>query len=219
MNLIENKKQIIKDQLLKIVDSRIAYGKKLIEQELTKSLFDIVAKPVVNAFYNYWSKEARRGILHQINIILKCAQEALMNNSDEIQLKTEANNVFPDYMKGDQLAKMCKKNHKNYKKLSEIIREVFIFQIKESLALLKVEGDFKDYDNLIRAAFKTKDEAYKTLSKQLDSYDGCLRLMGSDLSILTFPTGRKRIYNVLKKGSEESNNQFLRDLEKTYLQA
>ena len=82
--------------------------------------------------------------------------------------------------------------------------------------MFKVNEDIDDYNSLIRAAFKTKEEAYRTLITQLNSYDECLRIMESDLSILTFPTGRRRIFNVLKKGSEESNRDFIKNLDEIY---
>ena len=96
-------------------------------------------------------------------------------------------------------------------------KEVFISQIKETMIMLQVNEEVDDYNSLTRAAFNTKDEAYRTLITQLDSYDECLRIMERDLSILTFPMGRKRIFGVLKKGSEESNKDFIRNLDVIYI--
>ena len=124
--------------------------------------------------------------------------------------------MFPTYLKGDQLSGMCKKSHENYPRLKTILKEVFISQIKESMILFKVKEEIDDYNSLIRVAFKTREEAYRTLIKQLNSYDECLRIMEKDLSILTFPAGRRRIFNVLKSGSEESNRDFIRNLDMIY---
>ena len=207
---------LFKNQLIKTIDSRLAFGKKLIEAELKSSPFDIIIKPIVNTFYDFYSKDARRGILNQIEIIIKCGN--LIISKGEIQeiFNAEVENMFPEYLKGDQLSGMSKKNHKNYPKLKAVLREVFISQIKESIILFEVKEDVNDYNGLIRAAFKTREDAYRTLITQLNSYDECLRIIEKDLSILTFPTGKQRIFNVLKRGSEESNRDFIKNLDEIY---
>ena len=207
---------LFKNQLIKTIDNRIAFGKKLIEAELKSGPFDILVKPIVNAFYEVYSNDARRGILKQIEIILNCGIKFVKREESEGEFNSEVEKMFLEYLKGDQLSGMCKKSHKNYSRLKNVLREVFIFQIKESMILLSVREDVSTYDDLVRAAFKTKEDAYNTLIKQLNSYDECLRIMERDLSILNFPTGRKRIFNVLKKGSLKSNRDFIENLDEVY---
>jgi hypothetical protein len=213
---VERNINLFKNQLIETIDSRIGIGKKLIEAELKSNLFDVILKPIVNTFYEYFSKDARKGILKQIEIIIKCGTQFLKNEENEEIFISEVEKMFPEYLKGDQLSGMCKKSHKNYSKLKTVLKEVFISQIKESMIMFQVKEEVDDYDSLTRAAFNTKEEAYRTLITQLDSYDECLRIMERDLSILTFPTGRKRIFLILKKGSEESNRDFIRNLDMIY---
>jgi len=216
MDHVERNINLFKNQLIETIDKRIAFGKKLIEDELKSSPFDIIVKPIVNTFYDFYSKDARKGILRQIEIIIKCGNEFIDKEEDEASFNVKVEKLFPEYLKGDQLSGMCKKTHKNYPELKALLKKVFISQIKESLILYKVKEEVDDYDGLIRAAFKTKKDAYETLITQLDSYDECLRIIGKDLSILTFPTAKKRIFNGLKKGSEESNKDFLNKLDEIY---
>jgi len=217
MNQLERNSNLFKNQLIETIDSRIAFGKKLIEAELKSNLFDVILKPIVNTFYEFYSKDARKGILKQIELIIKCGKNFLINELNEEIFKSEVDNLFPEYLKGDQFSGMCKKNHKNYSELKTLLKEVFVSEIKESMLLLNIKEDVNDYDSLIRVAFKTKEEAYKTLIIQLNMYDECLRIIEKDLSILTFPTGRKRIFKILKKGQEESNRDFIRNLDVIYI--
>jgi len=213
---IERNISFFKKQLIETIDNRLAFGKKLIDAELKSSPFDIIIKPIVNAFYDVYSNDARKGIIKQIDIIIKCGKMFIEKEKNEGIFNTEVEKMFPEYLKEDQLSNMCKKSHKNYSQLKAIIKEVFISQIKESIIMFKVNEDIHDYNGLIRAVFKTKEEAYRTLITQLDFYDECLRIMERDLSILTFPTGRRRIFNVLKRGSEESNRDFIKTLDEIY---
>ena len=216
MEHVERNINLFKKQLIETIDNRIAFGKKLIKAELKSSPFDLLLKPIVDTFYEFYSKDARKGIINQIEIIIKCGKLFLENEENQEVFNSEVENIFPTYLKGDQLSGMCKKSHENYPRLKTILKEVFISQIKESMILFKVKEEIDDYNSLIRVAFKTREEAYRTLIKQLNSYDECLRIMEKDLSILTFPAGRRRIFNVLKRGSEESNRDFIRNLDMIY---
>ena len=216
MEHVERNINLFKKQLIETIDNRIAFGKKLIKAELKSSPFDLLLKPIVDTFYEFYSKDARKGIINQIEIIIKCGKLFLENEENQEVFNSEVENMFPTYLKGDQLSGMCKKSHENYPRLKTILKEVFISQIKESMILFKVKEEVDDYNSLIRVAFKTREEAYRTLIKQLNSYDECLRIMEKDLSILTFPAGRRRIFNVLKRGSEESNRDFIRNLDMIY---
>ena len=216
MEHVERNINLFKKQLIETIDNRIAFGKKLIKAELKSSPFDLLLKPIVDTFYEFYSKDARKGIFNQIEIIIKCGKLFLENEENQEVFNSEVENMFPTYLKGDQLSGMCKKSHENYPRLKTILKEVFISQIKESMILFKVKEEVDDYNSLIRVAFKTREEAYRTLIKQLNSYDECLRIMEKDLSILTFPAGRRRIFNVLKRGSEESNRDFIRNLDMIY---
>jgi len=216
MDHVERNINLFKKQLVETIDNRLAFGKKLIQAELKTGPFDIIIKPIVNAFYEFYSKDARRGIIKQIDITIQCGNKLITKEENQEEFNAEVKKMFPEYLKGDQLSGMCKKNHENYPMLKKILKKVFISQIKELMILFKIKEDIDDYNGLIRAAFKTKEEAYRTLITQLNSYDECLRIIEKDISILTFPTGRKRIFNVLKRGSKESNRMFLNNLNEIY---
>lgn len=215
MNYIDRNYEIVKKQFAKTIDHRIAYGKELIDDELSSSLLDVIAKPIVQAFYKSWSKDSRKECLEQVDIVLKSARE-LLNNETALDDIFEENSIFENYLKGDQFAKMSNKKHENYPKLIAILKSVFVSEIKSSAILIQIKDDVKDYNALVRAAFTNKTEAHNALIEQLDFYDQCLNLLKEDLSMLKFPSGKKRIFKVMQVGAQESRKEFLRDLEDIY---
>jgi hypothetical protein len=64
--------------------------------------------------------------------------------------------------------------------------------------------------------FETKDEAYDSLSRQLDFNDEGIRIVEEDPSILTVPTGKKIILKILRKGFEETKRELINRLDEIY---
>lgn len=193
-------------------------GKELINSELDAGLFNFVVKPVIKTFYNYWiNNDARIGTLEQIKTTLDCGKELLQNGySKELFVKT-IERYFPRYLKGDQTYRQCKKSHKNFKKLVEITKECFITQVEDTISMLKVRDiNIKTYDDLCRAVFKTKKEAYRSLKRQLDLNEKGIKIVEEDPSILKIITGRNVIVKVLRKGFEITKKELIKSLNETF---
>ena len=203
------------------MENALEFGNELIDKELQLGLFDIIAKPIIKAFYNYWkNNEAQKGTLLQIKTTLDCGKQLAINHngSNEYFDKIVDEN-FIDYLKGDQSFSQCKKKHKNFNRLKGIIKDTFISRLKESMIMLKVKDDVEDYDSLVRAAFKTREEAYETLSKQLDFTDECIKIIESDLSILKIPTGKNILIKTLRKGFDQTRKNLLENINNIYSKA
>ncbi len=209
-------RDLIKEEFVKTVDNRIAQGSSLIDEELSTGLFDLIAKPITQGFYNAWSKDSRKECMEQVDIVLLIAENLMSEDFDEIDLITKYKLEFKNYLKGDQFVKMTNHKHENYRKLETFLKQAFVSQIKSSTILLRVEEKACDYKSLVRNAFGTKEEACNVLVEQLDLYDECLSIIKNDTSILKFPAGRNRIFKVLQKGSQQSRTDFMRDLDTTF---
>jgi hypothetical protein len=98
----------------------------------------------------------------------------------------------------------------------EVNKETFVSQVQECVLLLKIEDDIRNYDELIKAAFKTKEEAYRSLIRQLELNDKCIKIVEQDKSILKIPTGKDIIVNVLRKGFIKTKEYLLEGLERIY---
>ncbi len=218
MDLLERNYKILEQNLIEQMETSLGYGKKLIDKEVKTGVFNVIIKPIIKSFYKYWSdKDARVGTLEQIRITLDVAKE-LINNGDTSKEKFDKkiDEIFPLYLKNDQTNRQCKGNHENYLKLKEVTKKCFISQVEESILFLNGRNgneDIKDYNDLSRATFNTKDIAYKALKRQLDYKELGIQIVAQDDSILKVPVGKKVIITVLKKGFELTKKQLIDDLD------
>ncbi len=215
MNYLDRNYKILERRMIDQMQISLNYGKSLIDSELNVGALNFVVKPIVISFYKYWSdKDAKVGTLEQIKVTLDSAKELVVNGDlskeklDKIIVKN-----FPIYLKNDQTDKQCRQDHKNYLRLKEVTKKCFETQVEESLLFLKVEEDIKDYSELSRAAFKSKEKAYQALKRQLDFNEEGISIVEEDNSILKVPMGKNIILKVLRKGFELTKNQLITELD------
>jgi hypothetical protein len=215
MDYLERNYKIVEEKMISTTDLSLNFGRELIETELDAGAFNFVVKPIVKAFYKIWSdNNARVGTLKQITIALDSAK-SLIQNGEITQEKFDEviERNFPSYLENDQTDKQCKRNHKHYEKLKEITRNSFISQVEECVLFLNIKEDVKNYDELSRAAFKTKEKAYEALKRQLDYNDDGIIIVEEDDSILNIPTGKNIIVSVLRKGFERTKKSLIDELD------
>ncbi|MHA1242449.1 MAG: hypothetical protein ACTSQU_16940 [Promethearchaeota archaeon] len=215
MDYLERNYKIVEEKMISTTDLSLNFGRELIETELDAGAFNFVVKPIVKAFYKIWSdNNARVGTLKQITIALGSAK-SLIQNGEITQEKFDEviERNFPSYLENDQTDKQCKRNHKHYDKLKQITRKSFISQVEECVLFLSIKDDVKNYDELSRAAFKTKEVAYKALKRQLDYNDDGIIIVEEDDSILNIPTGKNIIVSVLRKGFEMTKKSLIEELD------
>jgi len=215
MNILERNYEIVEEKMISTTDLSLGFGRELIETELDVGAFNFVVKPIVKAFYKHWSdNDARVGTLKQIKITLDSAK-MLVENGEIIKEKFDEviNKNFPSYLENDQTDKQCKKNHKDYDKLKEITRKSFVSQVEECILFLKIKEDVKNYNELSRTAFKTKEKAYEALKRQLDYNEDGIAIVEQDDSILNIPVGKNIIITELRKGFEMTKTSLIEELD------
>ena len=215
MNHILRNYKIVEEKMISQTDLSLGYGRELIDSELDAGALNFVVKPIVKAFYKHWSdNNARVGTIKQIEIALESAKTLVVNGEitkekfDDIIEKN-----FPSYLENDQTDKQCKKNHHRYRELKEITKNSFISQVEECVLFLNIKEDVKNYEELSRAAFKTKEKAYEALIRQLDYNENGIAIVEQDDSILNVPTGKNIIVSVLRKGFEKTKSTLLEELD------
>ncbi|HEY0087652.1 MAG TPA: hypothetical protein VGB37_02345, partial [Candidatus Lokiarchaeia archaeon] len=156
--------------------------------------------------------------IQQIKVTLDCAKLLLNNNEkgegEKFENVIEQN--YPNYLKGDQTFRQCKKNHKNFEKLKKNVKEAFQTQVQEAILFLGVTDDSNTYDNLVKSVFKTKEKALFSLTRQLNFNDMGIKIVEQDPSILKMPTGRNIILKVLRKGFEKTKQDLINRLENIF---
>ncbi|MFW9988105.1 MAG: hypothetical protein ACFFC3_05575 [Candidatus Odinarchaeota archaeon] len=218
MEYIERNYKILENRMVEQMNVSFNDGRSLIESELDTGVFNVIVKPIVKSFYKYWTdKDARTGTLGQIKITLDSAKEILTNgDGSKEHIERVINRNFPIYLENDQTDRQCKKNHKNYTKLKDITKKSFITQVEESILFLKVYEDIKNYAELSRATFKTKEKAYEALKRQLDYNEEGISIVEKDDSILKVPVGKNIILKVLRKGFELTKEKLIKELDQIF---
>ena len=218
MDGIERNYDILERRMIEQTDTSLNYGRSLIDSELDSGLLNVILKPIIKTFYKYWSdKDARVGTLEQIRLTLNTAKELIANGEiSKEQFDKIVNRDFSAYLQNDQTDRQCKKDHRNYESLKEVTKKCFITQLEESVLLLKVKEDIKDYAGLSRAAFKTKERAYQALMRQLDYNEERISIVESDDSILKVPVAKNVILTILRKGFELTKTQLIEELDEIF---
>ncbi|MFX1590778.1 MAG: hypothetical protein ACFFC1_21805, partial [Promethearchaeota archaeon] len=116
MDILERNYKILEEKMKKQMEISLNYGRDLIDSELDSGVLNVVVKPIVKSFYQYWSdKDAQIGTLEQIKITLDSAKELITNGDDSKELFDRIiQKNFPIYLKNDQTDKQCRRDHKNY---------------------------------------------------------------------------------------------------------
>ncbi len=207
--------KIVEEKMISQTDLSLSYGRELIDTELDAGAFNFVVKPIVQTFYKFWSNNnARVGTLKQIKIALDSAKTLIENGEITTEKFDELiNKTFPDYLENDQTDKQCNKNHKDYERLKELTKKSFIAQVEECVLFLNIKEDVKNYDELSRATFKTKEKAYEALIRQLDFNDDGIAIVEQDDSILNVLAGKEIIISVLRKGFEMTKEKLIEELD------
>ncbi|MFX1390960.1 MAG: hypothetical protein ACFE9Z_12920 [Promethearchaeota archaeon] len=204
--------------MIEQMETSLNYGKDLIDSELDVGSLNFVIKPIVKSFYKYWSdKDAKVGTLEQIRITLDSAKEFIQNGGDsKEELSRIINKNFPIYLKNDQTYIQCKDTHPNYKRLEDVTKKCFITQVEETILFFNVRDDVKNYNELSRATFKSKEKAYQALKRQLDYNDEGISIVESDDTILKVPLGKNIILKVLRLGFEMTKDNLIQELDEIF---
>ncbi|MFX1498939.1 MAG: hypothetical protein ACFFBH_15545 [Promethearchaeota archaeon] len=212
---LERNYRILEERMKEQTEISLNFGKALLDSELDLGVLNVVVKPVVKSFYQYWGKDARKGTLEQIKVTLNSAKELIKDgNYSEEKFNQIIDKNFIIYLQNDQTDRQCKRDHKNYPNLKEITKKCFITQVQESIILLSVnEDNITNYDELSRAAFKTKEKAFYALKRQLDFNEAGIEIVEKDPSILKVLAGKNIILKVLRKGFELTKQKLLEELD------
>lgn len=217
MEHLERNYKILEKRMVEQMEMSLGYGESIIETELDSGVLNVIVKPIVKAFYKYWSDDAKVGTLEQIRVTLDSAKEFIKNGAGSPeQLERIINKNFPIYLKNDQTYIQCKDTHQNYIKLKEVTKKCFITQLEETILFFNVKDDVKDYSELSRATFKSKERAYQALMRQLDYNEEGIAIVEQDDSILKVLLGKNVILKVLRMGFEMTKEKLIEELDEIF---
>jgi hypothetical protein len=216
--LLNRNTEILRNNLIEEMHNSLNVGNIYIDKELDGAA--ILIRPIVKLFYNTLVKnDLEKGTLITINGIIKMARQMILDDvkeeSDEFYARLDEK--FPAYLKNDQTARQCKKDHSNFKKCADNLRNTFKWQVIPTMQMMRNEDpNIIDYPTLARSTFKTADGAKEILMKQIDSMNYGLKIVESDLSIINISTGREIIMRVLRQGFDHKVRDFINQIDEIF---
>ncbi len=218
LETINRNSELVKEHLLRQMRESLAVGKRLIGEEITGLI--IVLKPIVLSLYsNLVQKDLEKGTIKTINQLLNLSKKMIVDGVEmyNSEFYRRLNAYFPTYLKTDQTGRLCKRNHKNFKRLEDNLRVTLESQICSIIPLLKIESkEIKNYYQMCRSAFETVEECKYGLKKQTDAMFKAQQIIKEDLSILDIPTARPIIFRILRKGFDIQVGNFNKAIERIY---
>jgi hypothetical protein len=218
MEHVERNYILVRERMIHQMNVSLGYGKDILDSELDAGVFNFVVKPLVTSFYKYWTdKDAKVGTAEQIRLSLDSAKSLILDGGySEEKFRQIINKNFKAYLENDQTTRQCKKNHKNYQRLEDVSKKLFTSQVEESLIMLDVKEEVKTYNELSRVAYKTKENAYQALKRQLDYNENGILIVEEDDSILKVAMGKSIITSTLRKGFELTKQKLIDELDEIF---
>jgi len=82
--------------------------------------------------------------------------------------------------------------------------------------MLNVKEDVNTYNELSRVAYKTKENAYQALKRQLDLNEDGISIVEQDDNILKVSIGKNIITSTLRKGFELTKQKLIDELDEIF---
>ncbi len=214
--LVERNYRLIEERMKLQADISLRFGEQLIDEEFKGGLSSIIIRPTVKLFYSFYAKKnLKEAAVKQLYVVLNTAKDLLLSGKtpDDPEFVELIDQNAREYIKNDSTVLYCKRNHSNFRRLIQNVKDGFVFQVKNTWVLLGIDGDVNGYTELCHKGYKTRETARETMIQQMDFIGRGISIVESDTSILDVPTAKSLIVRVLRNGYEQTREQFLRDID------
>ncbi|MEX2683084.1 MAG: hypothetical protein Q6373_015955 [Candidatus Sigynarchaeota archaeon] len=212
---LERNVRLIRARMLEQLESSLRKGSEYINQEL-EGPQNFLIRPAVRGFYDTFVKPILRdGSKGNLELDIECAKEIILDPSKNIEDVIERN--VSRYFKNDSTARFANKRNKNYKWFVENVKNTFRAQVKHMVEVLKCEApDVKNYDELIIATYKTRDNARAALQEQIQNMEMGIQKIQSDPNIMDIAIGKELITRVLVRGMKDTKAELLAGVDEVF---
>ncbi len=218
VEILDRNISYVREHLIRNMHGSLDLGSQLIDEEMDGLSF--LLRPAVKSFYNNLvRKDLETGTQKSIEDTLEISKEIVQKG---IELDSEPFNhllekYFPLYLVNDQTGRQCRRDHPNFGRLRQNLKNTFRAQIISIVKLIdNSDENISNYYELCRKGFSTAEECKAILKMQTDAmYQGQL-IIKEDLSILNIPIARHLIFRILRKGFDQKVEEFNRVIDVIY---
>ncbi len=205
--------KIIRAEMFQVLDQGLHALRDLIKKEFPDFLHR-VGMPII---YDFIVKGTlKKNTRKQIDVVLK---HALRYDGTLTTLETIVTDTFQEYYKYDITNQHCDHNHPKFPEVEEIIKLCYRARISSVGQLLQYQGA-KDYDELIRAVFKTKEMTRSALEEHYIITDKAIDLIEQYPELVRHDFFNKvywaRNIRIIRASYEYAQKYFLEKLDKLF---
>jgi len=207
---VQENASIVKEELIKEMDKGLDYIQVCLGR-MYGGITGWFFNPIARLIYNIMArKDIRDKAINQIDIVLDCAVKYRKDNLDQL---IEEN--FEAYITNDQSFHRCKKQHKAYPIIQNIMKDVFRHRITPANRLLFSEGTC--YEELTQNAFTAKEDALQNLQQELEFSYKVLEVITQNKSVIKLPSFvRGPIIKIMKLGQEYAKERLTHRIDEIY---
>lgn len=194
--------QIIKEELINEMDMGLDYIQQCIGK-MYGGITGWVFNPIAKLIYNILTrKDIRDKAINQIDIVMECAMKYDGSNLEDL---VEA--YIEDYMFNDQSFHHCKKTHKAYPLIENLMKDLFKSRIHPSHKMLLAEGE--SYEELTQNTYPARDDALNFLQKELEFSYQVLAVIKANKSVMKIPSFvRDGILKIMEFGQKYAKERL-----------
>ncbi len=213
--ILDRNIRLVRARMLKQLETSLKKGSDYIDQELAGPQ-NFVARPIVRGFYDTFVKPILRdGSRGNLDLDVECAKVLILDPTKTFEEVIEKN--AHRYYKNDQTARFANKRNKNYKWFVENVKNTFRAQLRHMVEALKCEApDVKTYDDLMRATYKTKENARAALQEQIVNMELGIEKIQSDPDVMDISIAKDLITRVLVRGMKDTKAELLAGVDEVF---
>lgn len=206
----ERKKKIVLEELERGIKSYGEYLERKINERFS-GLIGLAIRRVARRLFEWVMKG---GVISR----LRKNYEFVLDACEEVDGKSVEDVVKEkgkEYLSSNEVYLRANKGAAKIKELEKLLLQEFGIRLKIYSRIIKAEGN--DYPELVRNAFREKNELKKLVRKEFELVDRALELMESERDLLRIPAGmRAPLLRIFSSSSHFLREKMLEDVDRIY---
>ncbi|MHA1300089.1 MAG: hypothetical protein ACTSO9_11775 [Candidatus Helarchaeota archaeon] len=213
---LEKKRDLILEKYMEEFDLGMEYLKDQIRHHLYEGITGWLLNPIASWLYKIFvAPSIRDQALDNFNALFECAQEF---NGDPVCMESAMNIIdskFEDLIENDPSYQRFDKKHEKAEEMKELIKEGFAQQLLLTKKLMDSPGE--TYEEIIRNAFKDRENFKVFTEEQLENTYRGLELLVSEKKLLKVPgIIRNSTKRMLRKGYDYTVERAWQQLDEIF---
>ena len=208
-NQFEKNAEILRQEWTEKLEGAMDDLEAAIKEDFYAGVWGLLFNRIVARLYSlFLSKDIKKKLLKQFDLILKAGKEYNGNSNDVLE------KYFAEYLANDPGYDRCKKMHSKTPELRDRIRRSFAVMVKNTSDLLNSCGDC--YEELMCNTYKTKEAAWKATFTLIDDAEESMEFTIHHKLLKISSLIRHQTIKLLREEIEISREYYTQKLNEIY---